>query len=104
MRCRLGRHADLLYYAFDLLYLDGYDLRRCALEDRKSMLAARLVGAPSRIHYSDHHAGDGPAFFKSACGMALEGHSLKAAIIALRDRPCPKLAKPIPLKLATAQG
>jgi bifunctional non-homologous end joining protein LigD len=65
--------ADLLYYAFDLLYLDGYDLRRCGLEDRKAMLATRLVGAPSRIHYSDHHAGDGPAFFKTACGMALEG-------------------------------
>jgi bifunctional non-homologous end joining protein LigD len=68
-----GATGYLLYYVFDLLYLDGYDLRRCALEDRKAMLATRLIGAPSRIHYSDHHAGDGPAFFKSACAMALEG-------------------------------
>jgi ATP-dependent DNA ligase len=67
MRCRLRAVPPtcLLYYAFDLLYLDGYDLRRCALEDRKATLTARLVGAPSRIHYSEHHAGDGPAFFKS---------------------------------------
>src|SRR5260221_8684520 len=67
-----GATADLLYYAFDLLHVDGYDLRRCGLEDRKAVLTAWLVGAPSRIHYSDHHAGDAAAFFKSACGMALD--------------------------------
>jgi bifunctional non-homologous end joining protein LigD len=68
-----GGTADLIYYAFDLLYLDGYDLRRCSLEDRKVALASRLRGAPSRIHFSEHHVGDGPAFFKSACAMSLEG-------------------------------
>jgi len=45
-----GATADLLYYAFDLVYLVVTTLRRCALEDRKAMLATRLVGAPSRIH------------------------------------------------------
>jgi bifunctional non-homologous end joining protein LigD len=68
-----GATGDLIYYAFDLLYLDGYDLRGCGLEDRKAALAKLLVGAPSRIHYSDHHAGEGPAFLKSACAMGLEG-------------------------------
>src|ERR1041385_7404629 len=68
-----GATGDLVYYAFDLLYLDGYDLRGCGLEDRKAALARLLVGAPSRIHLSEHHAGDGPAFLQSACGMGLEG-------------------------------
>jgi bifunctional non-homologous end joining protein LigD len=64
-----GATGDLVYYAFDLLHLDGYDLRSCGLEERKAALARLMVAAPSRIHLSEHHGGDGPAFLKSACGM-----------------------------------
>src|SRR5262249_9710659 len=45
-----GATGELIYYAFDLLYLDGYDMRGCEHEDRKAALARALVGAPSRIH------------------------------------------------------
>jgi bifunctional non-homologous end joining protein LigD len=68
-----GGSANLVYYAFDLLHLDGYDLRGCPLEGRKAALAALLAGAPSRILYSEHHRGDGPAVYRSACSMKLEG-------------------------------
>jgi len=68
-----GATADLLYYAFDPRLPRWLRPATLRLEDRKAMLATRLVGAPSRIHYSEHHTGDGPAFFKSACGMQLEG-------------------------------
>src|SRR5262249_13460709 len=44
-----GQTADLIYYAFDLLHLDGYDLRRCRLEDRKELLAGLIPGAPPRV-------------------------------------------------------
>jgi ATP-dependent DNA ligase len=41
-----GRMDRLLYYAFDLLYLDGFDLRGARLVERKRVLAALLAGAP----------------------------------------------------------
>jgi bifunctional non-homologous end joining protein LigD len=68
-----GRTSDLVYVAFDLLYLDGYDLRGSALEDRKAALALLLKTAPSSIHYSEHRVGGGAAFFREACARKLEG-------------------------------
>jgi ATP-dependent DNA ligase len=38
-----GRLERLAYFAFDLLHLDGHDLRRCAIEDRKMLLRASSV-------------------------------------------------------------
>jgi len=55
-----GHHAaenaevPVLYYAFDLLYLDGYDWRRVALEERKRKLAS-IVVASDGVRYSDHY-------------------------------------------------
>ena len=66
--------ADLpvLYYVFDLLYVDGYDLRRVSLDDRKRVL--RDVLTPGEIvRYSDHHAGQGMALFEAAKQKGLEG-------------------------------
>lgn len=70
---REGKKANLSYYAFDLLYLDGFDLRGAPLSDRKTLLAALLKGAPASIRYGDHLQGDGPEIYDKACSMALEG-------------------------------
>jgi bifunctional non-homologous end joining protein LigD len=62
---------SVLYYVFDLLYLDGYDLRRVSLEERKDLLAkiTRLDGA---VRYSDHFP-QGKALFDVAKQKGLEG-------------------------------
>jgi bifunctional non-homologous end joining protein LigD len=66
----------MVYFAFDLLYLDGQDLTRLPLEDRKAALAGLIErGGPAAepIRYSDHVVGSGPAFFAQACSQKLEG-------------------------------
>lgn len=65
--------ASLVYFVFDLLYLDGEDLTSLPLVDRKARLEALLVGAPVALRYSDHQIGHGPAFHKVACQHGLEG-------------------------------
>jgi bifunctional non-homologous end joining protein LigD len=64
--------VPVLYYAFDLLYLDGYDLRRVALEERKRVLASLLVTVDS-VRYSDHYPEHGKALFEIARQKGLEG-------------------------------
>jgi bifunctional non-homologous end joining protein LigD len=69
-----GRTDRLLYYTFDLLYLDGFDLRASPLLERKRVLAQLLASADvGRILFSEHLDGKGPAIFKRACEMRLEG-------------------------------
>ena len=63
----------LVYYAFDLLELDGVDFAAMALLERKERLAAMLGSAPAGIAYSEHEAGDGEAFRRAACRHGLEG-------------------------------
>jgi bifunctional non-homologous end joining protein LigD len=77
-----GRDRDMALFAFDLLYLDGYDLTAATLEERKAALARLLEGAPPPLRYSDHVAGRGPEFAAKACSFALEGVVSKR-----RDRP-----------------
>jgi DNA ligase D-like protein (predicted ligase) len=67
----------LLYYVFDLLHLDGFDLRQAPLEARKQALR-RLV-RDGTIRYSDHIVGRGPRFFEEACRAGLEGTIAKRA-------------------------
>jgi bifunctional non-homologous end joining protein LigD len=71
---RVAAKADVpvLYYAFDLLYLDGYDWRKVALEDRKKKLASLLVTGDS-LRYSDHYEKQGKALFEMARAKGLEG-------------------------------
>ena len=71
---RAAANADVpvLYYAFDLLYLDGYDLRHLPLEERKKKLAAILVTGDS-LRYSDHYERQGKALFEIAREKGLEG-------------------------------
>jgi len=72
--------ADVVYFAFDLLYHDGNDLRGVPLAQRKQALAELLsqIGA-SRIRLSDHVVGHGAAFFREACARGLEGILCKRA-------------------------
>ncbi len=67
----------LVYYAFDLLYLDGFDLRPVGLARRKALLAdvaARIPPASScTVRLSEHVLGQGPAFFAEASRLGLEG-------------------------------
>jgi bifunctional non-homologous end joining protein LigD len=71
---RVATKADVpvLYYAFDLLYLDGYDWRRLPLEERKNKLASVLVTGDS-VRYSDHYEKQGKALFEMARAKGLEG-------------------------------
>jgi len=71
---RGARNASIpiLYYAFDLLYLDGYALFNVDLEKRKELLAG-IVAAGDILRYSDHHLGQGTALFQAAAGKRLEG-------------------------------
>src|SRR5690606_34132350 len=71
--------SDLLFFAFDLLHLDGWDLRQAPLTERKGVLERLLEDAPSVIRYSDHIAGSGPAFHEQACALGLEGIISKRA-------------------------
>jgi bifunctional non-homologous end joining protein LigD len=66
---------DLSYFAFDLLRLDGENLSRRPLIERKRRLAALLGnrGRKGPIFYSDHVEGNGPAFLKAACERGIEG-------------------------------
>lgn len=74
--------GNLLYYAFDLLYLDGYDLRGAPLAQRGEVLQDLLAAATGRIRYSEALVGDGPTVFEQACRLGLEGIVSKR-----RDRP-----------------
>jgi bifunctional non-homologous end joining protein LigD len=69
------RTGALLYYAFDLLYLDGFDLTGVILEDRQARLEALLKKArlAPRIQFSGHVVGRGREFFQQACQSRLEG-------------------------------
>src|SRR5437879_1418037 len=75
--------AGLVFFAFDLLYRDGYDLTDAVLEDRKAALAEIVLRqAAGMVRYSDHQEGHGPDFFRHACRYRLEGTVAKR-----RDRP-----------------
>ncbi len=71
---RAAEKADVpvLYYAFDLLYLDGYDWRRVPLEERKAKLASLLTPGDA-VRYSDHYPEQGKALFDMAHKKGLEG-------------------------------
>jgi len=65
----------ILYYAFDLLYLDGQDLRKLPLEERKNKLAALIPSSASagNLRYSDHVETQGLDLFEVAKQKGLEG-------------------------------
>jgi bifunctional non-homologous end joining protein LigD len=66
-----GRSTEIVLIAFDLLYLNGYDLRKLPLIERKALLK-RLI-AKTAIQFSESFEVDGPEMFKHACSIGLEG-------------------------------
>jgi bifunctional non-homologous end joining protein LigD len=72
-----GNVDDLVLFAFDLLYLDGTDLRKQPLRERKALLKKLLesqrLRATSLIRYVDHFEAPASAVLESACRMNLEG-------------------------------
>ncbi len=77
----INADVPILYYAFDLIYLDGEDWRKVNLEDRKRKLQSILTQEDS-VRYSDHYAEQGRALFDIAKSRQLEG------IIAKRRNSC----------------
>ncbi len=65
--------GDLVYYVFDLLYLDGEDLRSRPLTERKARLRKILGRQASNIRFSDHVERRGIEFFQAATQAGLEG-------------------------------
>lgn len=90
----LSSDADnLVYYAFDMLYLDGESLTRSPLLQRKARLKELLLAhtesnlAAARIRISEHVVGSGGLFFEQACKLGLEGivsKDVNAAYVAAR--------------------
>ena len=77
-----GETHSLTYFAFDLCFLDGFDLSKVALIDRKKALAGLidpLIHANSPIQLSEHVAGGADDFFAHAIRMGLEGIVSKKA-------------------------
>jgi len=75
--------APVTYYAFDLLYCDGYDLREAPLVGRKELLR-RVLEPRDSVRYSDHHLEQGKELFALAREQDLEGIIAKRAASAYR--------------------
>jgi len=73
----LGK-AQIVYFAFDLLYVDGYDLMSCSVVERKAVLE-RILRPASFIKFSEHIEGEGEAFFAQIEEFKLEGMMAKRA-------------------------
>ena len=71
--------APLAYVLFDCPALQGYDLGRARLEDRKALLAFVLRGRPPPLVYSTHATGHGADVFRAAVERRLEGIMSKRA-------------------------
>jgi bifunctional non-homologous end joining protein LigD len=70
---RHGALASAVLCAFDLLELDGRDLRREPIEERKRLLAKLLKGEHVSIVLNEHYGEDGEIVFREACRLGCEG-------------------------------
>ena len=77
-----GGSRSAFLFAFDLLELDGEDLRRHPWEIRRATLTGLLRKARPGVRLSEHLNGDGETIFRHACGLGAEGIVAKR-----RDRP-----------------
>jgi bifunctional non-homologous end joining protein LigD len=85
-----GEGERFVYYVFDLLYLDGENLRKATLADRKAALRLLLDDLPQggAIRFSDHLEEDGATLVRHACRMGLEGIISKRADQPYRSGRC----------------
>ena len=77
-----GRTDRFVYYAFDLLYLDGYELNNVPLAARKGVLRELIASSGGAIRFSDHFQESGAVVLRHACRLGLEG-----VVSKLRDAP-----------------
>ena len=90
-RIRYRRHdASVFLYAFDLIELNGDDLRREPLDTRKATLVSVLKRAASGLN--EHVEDDGPTVFAHACKMGLEGIVSKRKTSTYRSAPSTRSA------------
>jgi bifunctional non-homologous end joining protein LigD len=80
-RAKPNSEIPVLYYVFDLLYLDGYNLMKASLEQRKKVLRS-IVTESDFLRYSEHFVAEGEKLFKAAEQRKLEG------IVAKRRNSC----------------
>ena len=66
-------NGSVFLYAFDLIEINGDDLRRDPLEVRKATLRSMLAKAGLGLRFNEHIEGDGPTVFPHACRLGLEG-------------------------------
>jgi bifunctional non-homologous end joining protein LigD len=74
-----GNVAALVFFLFDLLYLDGEVISAAPLRERKEAPPASAVECRHAMQYSDHQIGRGPEFYARACELSLEGIISKRA-------------------------
>jgi len=80
-----GRSDRFVFYLFDLLHLDGFDLRGAQLTDRKSLLERLLAPGTGHLRYSEHFDDDGSVVLRHACRLSLEGIVSKRVTAAYRS-------------------
>ena len=73
-----AQRPPIVYFVFDLLYVDGFDLTGCAVVERKAKLA-EILQPSSVIQLSEHIEGEGKAFFREIEKFRLEGMMAKRA-------------------------
>ena len=74
-----GARKPLTYFAFDLLHLDGHNLRGLPLVDRKAILAQLLKDIDGDVRFSEHLEADGERVLRKACELGAEGIISKRA-------------------------
>ncbi|WP_133135927.1 DNA ligase D [Legionella rowbothamii] len=67
------KKTSVVYFVFDILYFEGYDLRHLPLVERKAILKNILSVNSPPLHYSDHIMKEGKELFQYSCNHALEG-------------------------------
>jgi bifunctional non-homologous end joining protein LigD len=74
-----GVKKPLSYFVFDLLHLNGHNMRGLPLIERKALLATLLEGDGEFVRFSEHLETDGGVIFQKACEMHAEGIVSKRA-------------------------
>ena len=91
----LFRRRECVFFAFDLLFLDGEDLRALPLIERKARLKRLLRRKRSLVLYVDHIEAHGRPCFEKVCGLDLEGivAKRKTATYRATEKPSPNWIK-----------
>jgi bifunctional non-homologous end joining protein LigD len=89
LRAAIDREPHrLVLFAFDLLFIDGTDLRRLPLMERRAKLQQLIpVDTHLPMQFSDHYDGDGAELFQQACAMGLEGIVSKRVLSPYKSGP-----------------